>query len=366
LALIAFVATASSCKSRFAGDVASESDVYGFFENSKRRAATESEARYVARVDGCTAYFVENRAGKTILGSARHCFKYNIQSWCENGGRVRDNFGNSGECTRIIAADAKLDIAFFEASLQPPAPGDTLRLASYTPKLETQLRMIGYPADRMNVAKLNVTESCWVIRASTRSPHGDSRLGDLSSMHNCSTYGGNSGGPMIPVGTRDVIGLPFTYRPGDYTLRKSTSANPSGGLYLAQMAGFLKIHRAKLEAEGVVIVDSPGVAVDNGPVTTTSAPSVVVALGETTAGGTELFLAGATEAVGASVCIGNKAECAEGGEVIGVVTVHVGPGAAKYRTAQPIKIVSGMVLTIRYQAKGSQTPVLRSIRLKSR
>lgn len=225
-----------------------------FFQNSTRRDATAQEADHVVNARGCAAFFVANRSGKTLLGSARHCFNYSITNWCQGGGMVTDNQGRTGTCQRIVAADANHDIAVFEAKFPyVPEEQDTLRLAAYQPKLQDRLVMIGYPADKYRLGRLTTTEDCWVIRESVPSPHSQAALSDRSSLHNCTTYGGNSGGPMMLEGTRVVLGLPFTYAPDDYHLRDPW--DPATAAHLAQMADFVSFHRAKLEAEGVEIVD---------------------------------------------------------------------------------------------------------------
>lgn len=142
--------------------------------------------------------------------SARHCFKDSVTTWCNRHGKVLFNEGSqAGECKRVIAADRRHDIALFEVSLRANAGSHgSLRLASYAPAQGTRLVMIGYPADadpsNPRRGKITVTDNCWVLRTNVASPHYE--YGDISAVHNCSTYGGNSGGPMIREGSRDVVG----------------------------------------------------------------------------------------------------------------------------------------------------------------
>jgi hypothetical protein len=233
---------------------ADSSDLQQFFEQSTRRDPDAFEAAHVVNLNGCAAFFVENTAGKTILGTARHCVSYSITSWCSNGGTIRDNNGRTGRCTRVVAADTGHDIALFEASLPyTPTAEQGLRLAAYQPPVNTRLQMIGYPADQYRHAALTLTENCWVLQTTTRSPHADSNLQDRSSLHNCTTYGGNSGGPMIREGDDVVIGLPFTYQPNDYHLRSATDLRTAA--HLAQMADYVETHRTELENEGIVVAD---------------------------------------------------------------------------------------------------------------
>jgi hypothetical protein len=227
-----------------------------FFENSRRRDANASERALVAYVNGCAAFFVENSRGKVFLASARHCFSSAITRWCQGGGQFRDNDGKVGVCTRVVAAATDLDIAVFEASFAH-APATQLRLAAYAPPVRTRLFMIGYPADAdpttARRGRLTVTENCWVLSSDTPSPYQDLR--DRSAHHNCSTYGGNSGGPMIAEGTLSAVGLPFTYVPNDYRRREAESLATAA--HLAKMQDFVGRFRTTLDAEGIGIDDEP-------------------------------------------------------------------------------------------------------------
>jgi hypothetical protein len=119
--------------------------------------------------------------------------------------------------------------------------------------------MIGYPADEdpqtARRGKLTTTENCWVLKSSVPSLYDDPHLADHSSLHNCTTYGGNSGGPMYIEGSLDAIGLPFTYAPDDYTRRDPNDLSTAADL--AQMADFVGTFRSQLTEAGVVISDTP-------------------------------------------------------------------------------------------------------------
>lgn len=232
----------------------STSDLQMFFENSTRRDPNALEREQTVNVGGCTAFYVKNTAGKAILASARHCFNGSITNWCNGGGRFTQNDGLAGTCKRVVAADTTHDIALFEGDITVlPSNDRALSLAAYEPRVSTRLKMIGYPADQYRRAALTTTENCWILQSRTSSPHGGA-LNDRSSRHNCTTYGGNSGGPMLQEGTDVAVGLPFTYAPGDYTNRSATNLGTSS--HMAQMADLVATHRATLEAEGIVIIDA--------------------------------------------------------------------------------------------------------------
>lgn len=231
----------------YAGDVAP----LMFFANSTRRDATVLEAQPIAKVRGCTAYFIRNSAGKVFVGSARHCFGGAISTWCQGGGAITRTDGIAGRCTRVVAADRNHDLAIVEASFPQP-PLATLRLADYTPLVDTRLTMAGFPADKYRKGKLTVTENCWILKESVPSPHAGT-WNDQSALHNCTTYGGNSGGPMIVEGTDVVVGLPFTYMPNDYTERDPNRLSTAS--HMAKMADFVSTFRRTLESEGIELVD---------------------------------------------------------------------------------------------------------------
>lgn len=234
-------------------DSSDSSNLNQFFKNSERRNATETEKRQVVKLSsGCAAFHVANSAGKAFFASARHCVNRSATAWCKNGGGFKDNRGQSGTCKSLVAADTNHDIFVFEANYDASNASDVaLSLAASVAPIGARLVMIGYPTDKFRQAALTTTENCWVLKTQVASPHSD--LKDRSSRHNCTTYSGNSGGPMIKEGTLVAVGLPFTYAPNDYVLRDE--ANLSTSSYLAEMADFVSIHRAKLEAAGVSIAE---------------------------------------------------------------------------------------------------------------
>jgi hypothetical protein len=247
--MVLTIFTLMSCSQIFASSVPSGRQ---FFQNSIRGDANQMESDWTANVKGCAAFFLETNNGSVMMASARHCFNYAITNWCQTDGKIVTNTGKVGRCKRVVAAQSNYDISVFEASFDsPPNPDHLLRLASFTPPLHSKLVMIGYPADKYRKAKLTTTKECWVLQESKSSPHYNLR--EESSLHNCTTYGGNSGGPMVLEGTNVAIGLPFTYSPGDYFLRDPWKL--SSASHLAQMADFIRRKRSELEEAGVVIVE---------------------------------------------------------------------------------------------------------------
>lgn len=194
------------------------SDTKHFFENSRRRAATDLERASLVRIGGCAGFYVANQDRQTVIGTARHCVNFKARDWCLNDGVHTDELGNAaGKCQGIVLGDSKHDIVFFKSSLPYPRDEHTLQLGMFVPDLDTPLVMLGYPADSLAQAKPTATDNCWIRATDMPSPHANTAeyvtggLFDRSYHHNCSTYGGNSGGPMIIEGTRTVVGLPFTF-----------------------------------------------------------------------------------------------------------------------------------------------------------
>ena len=255
--MILLAGLAISCRQQ--DNSAPESKPSHFFSSSKRRDAGSAERQMVAKVGGCAAFFLESSSKGIYMASARHCFKKSITTWCNGGGAIVGNNGEAGRCKRIIAADYGHDIAVFEADFGSVRPAMTaLKLSTGAPAAGTPLKMIGYPGDPWRKGALTVTESCTAEGRVYRSPHRD--LLDLSMRHNCSTYGGNSGGPMLRAGTNEVIGLPFTYRKlGSATGYdvKHPYAFEGSLAYLALMSDFVGKNAAALAAAGISMTATP-------------------------------------------------------------------------------------------------------------
>jgi hypothetical protein len=251
---VALIPMVSACKTP--GNPSEGSEVRQFFENATRRDPNDTEKASVVRLDGCTGYFIKNDTGKIFVGSARHCVKNTATKWCDDKGVVyTPGWSRVGTCKRVVGSRSDRDIVIFEIDRDPNFndPIVTYRLAAYTPPKFTRLRMIGFPGDKHRNGALTVTEDCWILRAPVESPHYDGNWKDWSAKHNCSTYGGNSGGPMIKAGTSDVIGLPFTYQPNDYTNRDKDSELTAA--HLALMSGFVEENRLTLKFAGIDIAE---------------------------------------------------------------------------------------------------------------
>lgn len=231
-----------------------DSQLQRFFENARRRDATDTEAKFVVRIPHCTAFFIENNSNQAIVASARHCFAFDPLKFCKNGGSFTAHDGQIGHCTDILAGDDQHDIVMFRADFSVvPAKEQTLRVSSFSPELRTPLKMIGYPEDPERRGSLTVTDNCYILQQVADSPFKNRGLLDESARHNCSTFGGNSGGPMIIEGTRIVAGLPLSFNPYDFTRYPADEVITSA--FLARMDGFVARNRQILMDAGVVFAE---------------------------------------------------------------------------------------------------------------
>ncbi|MGE0172093.1 MAG: serine protease [Oligoflexales bacterium] len=201
-----------------------------FFANSLRRSPTAEELKPIVAIGYgedpyhfCTGYLLENKEKKTIIATANHCIEdYDFEKWCDDSGWARsDAYDAFAYCSRIILIDPVHDFVIFEADpYDKPIPHDeasTLRFSFAVPPSGFPLKMIGYPWDEFNNGNDIVTENCYALGEKMLTPF-QTRLwhDDIVQFNNCTTYGGNSGGPIVVDGTRIVVGQPHEYRPDDY------------------------------------------------------------------------------------------------------------------------------------------------------
>lgn len=236
-----------------------EASLQSFFENSRRRVATTDETYAIANLNGCTAFFVQTTRqlqNDTYVVSARHCVDYKATDWCTRGGKIVDHqTGKVGLCSKVIAAAIDRDIVVFKVSGLTKDNGRLLKLTGYGAASGMSLKMLGYPVDSIVRAEgqpgvdVIATEDCWITADSASNLYKDTI--DPSARHNCTTYGGNSGGPILHEGTRDVVGLPISYEPEDGTMHSVNDL--SSAAYMARMADFTLYFQKSLSAAGIQI-----------------------------------------------------------------------------------------------------------------
>lgn len=235
------------------------SEVKKFYENSRRRTTELDERRAIGKLagGGCTAFWVE-APSKNLVVTATHCTnRGDFASWCKNGGYVTDVNDAKHDCVKPIANDANHDIVLFEVTGTLNEPG--YPLAAYSAARYTYLRTIGFPNDNLaDKSGPMITENCWIVDEMV--PDTRVRVGlDEAARHNCSIYGGNSGGPMIAEGSNDVVGLPNEFIEGD----KGTTNRPfnSEGSFMVKTSDFVRTFRKELTANKVSIAEQPSQAV---------------------------------------------------------------------------------------------------------
>ncbi len=231
-------------------------------ENGLRRNATLAESKNILRVDtGCTAFFIKNTSRLPIVGSARHCFEAEggLEQWCADGGALYDYQNRKATCSEVVASDTDLDVAIFKLKYDYPVES-AYSLATYVPAVGTPMQLIGFPGDEFRKAEATVSENCEITPYSDLYVSTVGSASDLSIPHNCSTWGGNSGGPFVVAGTNDVVGLPGSYSPNYHT--KDWKTGPGFGYdgrvaELDLIQSLTSRYSEKLDALGVDIVTIP-------------------------------------------------------------------------------------------------------------
>lgn len=250
---------------------AGPSQLYSFFENSLRRDPISIEADGVVKVGSatqinCSAFFVSNSQKQALLMSANHCFQGKIREQCQAGNLwVFDHQDRPlGYCQETLIENQHHDMVLFKMKVLPDVYlPQGLSLAKYDPRPGLALKEIGFPSDRFRNSKITVSDNCWVLKAPYRyafvPPRWDTPAGrGLTTRlvaHNCSTYGGNSGGPLIQVGSTTVMGLPDSYFLDDFTLYSAQGSSVVSEM--AVMSDFVLEHESTLKALGVKIDQAP-------------------------------------------------------------------------------------------------------------
>ena len=213
---------------------------HAFFENSKRELFYSNNAltKGIARVGGCTGFFLTNATNSNILVTARHCLSFKETQWCLNGGTAKVEYtGETLGCREIVAGDGNHDIVVMKFDDLPRDRSGDFTIGTFDLEMNDRLEMFGFPADPYNPnVNFAVTDNCWVrLRHSINGLLFDTNNSHNQTFtHNCSTYGGNSGGPMVIEGTRIAIGLPNAYFPNNF-INKSES-NFVEGISLGKFA----------------------------------------------------------------------------------------------------------------------------------
>jgi hypothetical protein len=194
-----------------------------FSANSRRETIAQDAPKAIGfvKIGGCTGYFIKSTdTSRSFISSARHCFKYDAPTWCKTGTAKIHSTGQVLKCLGVAAGDETHDTVLLEFENTIRDRSGDFSYANAIPAKGTRLEMIGYPKDGYltdrKVDTLITTHNCKVVATSGSNIYTNipEVINDKVFRHDCSTYGGNSGGPMMIEGTRTVIGIPDQYKPG--------------------------------------------------------------------------------------------------------------------------------------------------------
>ena len=216
----------------------------------------ESQMRQKAETTKvCSAFFVENEDKKLFVGSARHCFKFAEIPMCNE--KTTYEFRPlvapqlRGQCRRIVALSERSDFMIFEIEFPGQDTAGLRRSMSslavgvfpgVIPIRHLSIEMFGFPGDSRMKNQPTKSFKCEVQSAPQDAPTDNyfenfkkrestdhvegfyaplvelfrlrarQLMGQMITLrHNCDTFAGNSGGPIVLAGSRMLIGLPASY-----------------------------------------------------------------------------------------------------------------------------------------------------------
>jgi hypothetical protein len=233
-----------------------------FTENSSYDLIEKSNdyGEGIVQVSGCTGFLVANSLNKTIMGTARHCFGYNVKSWCDNGGSVTHFVsGQKSKCIKVAVGSQDgsrgHDIILLEMEEIKRNTNFDFNLSTKVPSLNEEIYMLGFPAVSIfgdeGRGQLIRTFNC-IVNSDGAVANWYARHGHVGRnfTHNCGTYGGNSGGPMIIDGTRTVIGLPYRYKRSSSPQNPLESSSKIEGLLTSD---FIELFSAEIEKYQLIL-----------------------------------------------------------------------------------------------------------------
>ena len=231
-------------------------------EHSRRRLASVEESAGIFRLktfggNQCTAFAVKNDTKKPIVFTARHCMNYEASQWCEKVGELKtaDEL-DSYRCKQVLFDPPDSDFAALE--LDKPISDDGYLLADFEPRDDRRLQMIGYPADwhGKSLGGTVITENCWLTSINRVPVNVVTKINPnpVAALHNCATYGGNSGGPMILENSKIVVGMPGSY----WKSERLRSMDETAFIYLTY--DVIKTHRTFVENEKLALAKKDDVA----------------------------------------------------------------------------------------------------------
>lgn len=263
-----------------------------FYAESMRRVSPGELAGPLFRPAIGSAFKIGERDGIVYLVGARHTTRFRPLDACGGGGlnAVSEALGIRVECVGVAIIDPQFDMFIFGARATSPA--DRARLESLPklalspcdPPIGHPLLTLGYPADVFRRGQATLTRSCrrlpdgaplWRDSPawSTEDAHDRRRINDqiaarraaeapdqnaaedqidafverTAFRHDCTTWAGNSGGPMLAEGTDVVVGVPFDY------IEIYARVREGFALRAERASLFVQRHQAALRAYGARI-----------------------------------------------------------------------------------------------------------------
>jgi hypothetical protein len=217
-----------------------------FFENTQRITidAKNYRSKGIAQVNRCTGFFIKNDNFKNYIVSASHCTDYNPKLWCKTGFATDYYNGKKLSCLGVVVGDKNHDIVVYEFEASERDHSRDFILADFVLKKNMPLTMYGFPVDNLNPnIDLKISQNCWVRSPASSNIYGHfypAKIKDKNFTHNCSTYGGNSGGPIALEGSNIVVGLPDAYS------ENITNLSPDKSSQGVLISGFVNDFRLKI------------------------------------------------------------------------------------------------------------------------
>jgi len=236
-------------------------DIDLFSANTRRETLSKNSPKAIGfvKIGGCTGFFVEtSHATRSFVSSSRHCFEYDAPAWCKTGTAKIHSTGQQIKCLGVAAGDETHDTIMFEfQNISRDRSGD-LSYSKTMPPKSTRLEMIGFPKDGYltdsSLDTLITSHNCRVVNPGGTNIYTSvpEVIDDEVFLHDCSTYGGNSGGPMMIEGTLVVVGIPDQYRPGS---TPTTDLDAGRNIQGVRVDAFVDDLQSDLLVAGIVLVD---------------------------------------------------------------------------------------------------------------
>jgi hypothetical protein len=262
------------------GSNSETSESAALFRQSKRFDPKPEDLKEFVSLGGAAAFPLKNSKNLPIFMSGRHVVGEDAEKWCAHPNPKDVLTTNSGvrlaKCKKIIAAREHIDPFVFLIEGEQIPELTPLSLAGFLPSSKTPLQLLGFPADTFRKRKPTVTDNCWVLNpaygtqqdmyqklraaypTAPQFSESETQKKDVSERftHNCSVYGGNSGGPMLLKDTSIVLGIPIEYIE-QKDIKEGLIDEESERVSSDTMEFFVKTFPFELKEYGIEVIDRP-------------------------------------------------------------------------------------------------------------